>query len=97
MVQIGDYWAHICPNQACKEARYPTAPRSKETKTVNRILVCFSHGRLFHPLDKAWIKLPDYLPDWIDGQTEGHWILTAAPCDQCPEAQLREAETRHAH
>ena len=28
-MQIGDYWAHLCPNQECKEARYPTARKEK--------------------------------------------------------------------
>src|SRR5713101_2661252 len=30
-VRISDYWAHSCPNQECKEVRYPTARGSKET------------------------------------------------------------------
>jgi phage FluMu protein Com len=28
-VRIADYWAYICPNKACKEARYPTTRKEK--------------------------------------------------------------------
>ncbi len=96
-VRISDYWAHICPSQECKKAHYPTAPRSKETTMVNRILVCFAHGRLFHPFDHAWIQLPDCLQDWAEEQTGGHWLFTAASCDQCPEAHHGEDETPRTH
>jgi len=92
-VRISDYGAHSCPNQECKEVRYPTARRRKAATTVNRILVCFAHGRLFHPLDHTWIKLPDCLQDWAEEQTGGHWLFTAAPCDLCPEAHHGEDET----
>jgi len=95
-VRIGDYWAHICPNKECKETRYPTAPRDK-AKIANRLLVCFSHGRLFHPFDHAWIKLPDCLHDWAEEQTGDRWIFTAASCDQCTEAHHSEEETRRMH
>ena len=60
---------------------------------VNRILVCFSHGRLFHPFDHAWMKLPNCLQDWAEEHTGGHWIFTAAPCDQCLEAHHGKEET----
>jgi hypothetical protein len=96
-VRINDYGAHSCPNQECKEVRDPTARRSKETTTVNRILVCFSHGRLFHPFDHTWIKLPDCLQDWAEDQTGGHWLFTAALCDLCPEAHHGEEETPRRH
>jgi len=29
MVRISDYWAHVCPNKECKEARYPTARKEQ--------------------------------------------------------------------
>ena len=64
---------------------------------MNRILVCFSHTRVFHPFDRAWTKLPDRLHDWAEEQTGGHWLFTTAPCDQCPPAQHREEEARHVH
>ena len=57
---------------------------------VNRILVCFSHGRLFHPSDHAWIKLPDCLHDWTEEQMKGHCILIATLCDQCTETPCLE-------
>jgi hypothetical protein len=29
-VRIDTYWAYICPNKECKEARYPTTRKEKE-------------------------------------------------------------------
>jgi hypothetical protein len=60
---------------------------------VNRILVCFVHGRLFHPLTHAWIQLPDCLQDWAEELPGRHWIFTAASCEHCLEAHQGEEET----
>jgi hypothetical protein len=60
---------------------------------VNRIFVCFSHGRLFHPVDHTWKKLPDCLRDWAKEQTGARWIFTAAACDHCTEAHPDKEET----
>jgi len=58
----------------------------------NRILVCFAHGRLFHPLTHTWISLPDRLRDWAEEQTGRHWLFTAAPCEHCRVAHQGQDE-----
>jgi hypothetical protein len=62
----------------------------------NRLLVCFSHRRLFHPFDHVWIPFPACLRDWPEEQTGRHWLFTAAPCNYCLESHPEAEEKAQA-
>jgi hypothetical protein len=83
----GQSWG--CTSVPVRSARRPVLPQSQRRQgmgTDQRLFICLTHGRLFHPPTRAWIPLPDSLRDWAPEQVGRYWIFTAAPCEQFPAA-----------